>query len=237
MLKVLLVEDSPIALSILKRMIDSDPDMTVVGTARTGQDALTMLPKLKPNIICTDLFMPKMDGLEFTQQVMANQPTPILVISAGVGTEDKNNVFTLLEAGAVDVFPKPSGGQIEDYEAQKDKLLQKIRVLAGVKVFTKRNRGIQLPSKKKEALPMPPAGNRLPPRLSKPVEMVAIGASTGGPQAFQEVLSMLPINFPVPILCVQHISQGFLAGFIAWLNDSCAIDIQIAKTGEKPQAG
>lgn len=235
MIKVLLVEDSPIALSILKRMIDSDPDMTVVGTARTGQDALEMLPRLKPNIICTDLFMPKMDGLEFTQQVMANQPTPILVISAGVGVENKNNVFTLLEAGAVDVFPKPSSGQIEDYEAQKDKLLQKIRVLAGVKVFTKKHRGIQLPSKKKEPLPMPPAGNRLPPRLSQPVEIVAIGASTGGPQAFQEILSMIPVNFPVPILCVQHISQGFLDGFIAWLNDSCAINIQIAKTGEKPQ--
>ena len=235
MLKVLLVEDSPIALTILKRMIDSDPGMQVVGTARTGQDALDLLPKLKPNIICTDLFMPRMDGLELTQQVMATQPTPILVISAAVGAEDKNNVFSLLEAGAVDVFPKPGSGQLEDYEAQKDKLLQKIRVLAGVKVFTKENKGIQLPAKKKEALPMPPAASRLPPRLTRPVEIVAIGASTGGPQAFQEILSLIPANFPVPILCVQHISQGFLDGFIHWLDDSCAISIQIAKTGEKPQ--
>ena len=235
MLKVLLVEDSPIALTILKRMIDSDPGMQVVGTARTGQDALELLPKLKPNIICTDLFMPRMDGLEFTQQVMATQPTPILVISAAVGVEDKNNVFSLLEAGAVDVFPKPGSGQLEDYEAQKDKLLQKIRVLAGVKVFTKKNKGIQLPAKKKEALAMPPAANRLPPRLTRPVDIMAIGASTGGPQAFQEILSLIPANFPVPILCVQHISQGFLDGFIHWLDDSCAIAIQIAKTGEKPQ--
>ncbi|MFM7578772.1 MAG: CheB methylesterase domain-containing protein, partial [Microcystaceae cyanobacterium] len=64
-----------------------------------------------------------------------------------------------------------------------------------------------------------------------------MGASTGGPQALQEIFSVFPKHLPVPILCVQHISQGFLSGFIAWLNDSCAIDIQIAKTGEKPQAG
>ncbi|MEB3160594.1 MAG: chemotaxis-specific protein-glutamate methyltransferase CheB [Synechocystis sp.] len=237
MLKVLLVEDSPIARSILQRMIDSDPDMKVVGTARTGQDAMELLPKLKPNIICTDLYMPRMDGLELTQQVMAKQPTPILVISAGVGAEDKKNVFSLLEAGAVDVFPKPGAGQIEDYEAQKDILLQKIRVLAGVKVFTKKYRGLQLPGKKTETLTMPPAGNRVPPRLGKPIELVAIGASTGGPQAFQAVLESIPPTFPVPILCVQHISQGFLDGFIRWLDQSCAISIQIAKTGEKPQAG
>ena len=237
MIKVLLVEDSPIALNVLKRMIDSDPEMRVVGTARTGQDAMGLLPKLKPNMICTDLFMPRMDGLEFTQQVMATQPTPILVISAGVGSEDKNNVFSLLEAGAVDVFPKPSGGQIEDYEAQKDKLLQKIRVLAGVKVFTKRNKGIQLPGKQKEPLTMPPVGNRISPKFTRPIEIVAIGASTGGPQAFQEILAKIPLTFPVPILCVQHISQGFLEGFIRWLDQSCPIPIQIAKTGEKPQAG
>jgi two-component system chemotaxis response regulator CheB len=237
MLKVLLVEDSPIALSILKRMIATDPQMQVVGTARTGQEALELLPKLKPQVICTDLFMPRMDGLELTQQVMASQPTPILVISAGVGAEDKNNVFTLLEAGAVDVFPKPSSGQIEDYEAQTDKLLQKIRVLAGVKVFTKRYRGIQLPGKKKEPLNMPPASSRLPSSHSRAIELVAIGASTGGPQAFQEILSVIPANFPVPILCVQHISPGFLDGFISWLGDSCTLCVQIAKTGEKPQPG
>lgn len=237
MLKVLLVEDSPIALSILKRMISTDPEMQVVGTARTGQEALELLPKLKPQVICTDLFMPRMDGLELTQQVMATQPTPILVISAGVGAEDKNNVFTLLEAGAVDVFPKPSSGQIEDYEAQTDKLLQKIRVLAGVKVFTKRYRGIQLPGKKKEALVMPPVGARLPSSHSRAIELVAIGASTGGPQAFQEILGAIPPNFPAPILCVQHISAGFLDGFINWLGDSCPAPVQVAKTGEKPQSG
>jgi two-component system chemotaxis response regulator CheB len=196
-----------------------------------------MLTRLKPNIICTDLYMPRMDGLEFTQQVMAQYPTPILVISSGVSADDKNNVFSLLEAGAVDIFPKPSSGQIEDYEAQKDKLLRKIRVLAGVKVFTKKYRGLQLPGKAKETLVMPPASARLQPKLSRAVDIVAIGASTGGPQAFLEIFQAIPPSFPVPILCVQHISQGFLDGFINWLDQSCPIPVRIAKTGDKPQAG
>lgn len=235
-IKVLLVEDSPVALTILKRMISTAEDMQIVGTARTGVEALELLPKLKPNIICTDLLMPKMDGLELTQAVMEKSPTPILVISAAVQEEDRSNVFQLLDAGAVDIFPKPRSGQIEDYEAQRDKLLTKIRVLSGVKVFTKRNKGTQLASKTPPpvAIPRTPVAKNALPKF---VRVVAIAASTGGPQAFQEVLGALPANFPVPILCVQHISTGFLDGFIKWLDQNCALNICVAKTGEKPQPG
>ena len=108
--KVLLVEDSPVALEILQRLLTSSPEVKVVGTARNGKEALELIPKVQPAVICTDLHMKEMDGLEFTKQVMAKDPRPILVISTSVQKEDTNTIFRLLEAGAVDIFPKPSTG-------------------------------------------------------------------------------------------------------------------------------
>ncbi|WP_013324329.1 chemotaxis-specific protein-glutamate methyltransferase CheB [Gloeothece verrucosa] len=241
-IKVLLVEDSPVALTVLKRILNEPPLVEVVGTARTGIEALELIPKIKPDVICTDLHMPKMDGLELTQEVMERFPRPILVISISVQDEDRQKVFKLLQAGAVDVFPKPRSGQLEDYEQVKDQLLNKIKVLAGVKVFTKRRKPSYLSDGPNErpprplvatpSLPSPPAS---PPAAT--VKLVVIGASTGGPQALQEIFSHLPSNFPVPILCVQHISEGFLQGFTDWLQNNCALPIEIAKTGKIPQAG
>lgn len=243
MIKVLLVEDSPVAVTILKRIIDSADDLSLVGTARTGVEALELIPKVKPDIICTDLMMPKMNGLELTQKVMETTPKPILVISACVQDEDKNNVFELLNAGAVDVFPKPKGGTLEDYESIRDKLIAKIRVLAGVKVFTKRSgntsSSLKLtdPMFKPISVNTPPIKNDTTIPTNKTIQAVAIAASTGGPQAFQQVLMGIPANFPVPIFCVQHISSGFLQGFIDWLQNYSRLKILIAKTGEKPQVG
>lgn len=135
---VLLVEDSPVALAILQRLLASSPEVKVVGTARNGKDALELIPKVQPAVICTDLHMKEMDGLEFTKQVMANNPRPILVISTSVQKEDTKTIFQLLEAGAVDVFPKPSTGLPSDYERAKRELISKIKVLSGVRVFTRR---------------------------------------------------------------------------------------------------
>ncbi|RMD68108.1 chemotaxis-specific protein-glutamate methyltransferase CheB [Cyanobacterium sp. Dongsha4] len=244
MIKVLLVEDSPVAVTILKRIIDSADDLSLVGTARTGVDALELIPKVKPDIICTDLMMPKMNGLELTQKVMETTPKPILVISACVQDEDKNNVFELLNAGAVDVFPKPKGGTLEDYESIRDKLISKIRILAGVKVFTKRSNNnarsslrLTDPNFKPINLNPSPHQNETNATSPRTIQAVAIAASTGGPQAFQQVLMGIPGNFPVPIFCVQHISSGFLQGFLDWLQNYSQLKIVIAKTGERPQVG
>ncbi|BAQ66041.1 chemotaxis-specific protein-glutamate methyltransferase CheB [Geminocystis sp. NIES-3709] len=236
-IKVLLVEDSPVAVTILKRMINSANDMSLVGTARTGVEALELIPKVKPDVICTDLMMPKMNGLELTRAIMASNPKPILVISACVQDEDKNNVFQLLDAGAVDVFPKPRTGNIEDYELITEKLLTKIRVLSGVKVFTKRSKNTS-PILTNNGIPVKTNlenTNTTSSSFVKGIKVVAIASSTGGPQAFQEVLSQFPANFPVPILCVQHISSGFLDGFINWLKQYCNLPVVVARTGEIPQ--
>ncbi|MBR8827359.1 MAG: chemotaxis-specific protein-glutamate methyltransferase CheB [Gomphosphaeria aponina SAG 52.96 = DSM 107014] len=229
MIKVILVEDSPVALTLLKKLLDSAPDIEVVGCASTGVEALEMIPKVNPDVICTDLHMPKMNGLELTTEVMALYPRPILIISASVQEEDTHHVFQLLEAGAVDIFPKPRAGQPKDYELIKQPLINKIKVLAGVRVFSKPQK-YATPVKKE--VPFMPTS-----MVSSKIKMVAIGASTGGPQALQEIFSKLPVNFPVPIICVQHISEGFLQGLIDWLTSVCKLKLVIAQSGVIPQPG
>lgn len=248
-IKVLLVEDSPIATVILKRIIESAPDLSLVGTARTGVDALRLIPKVQPDIICTDLHMPQMNGLELTKEVMDKYPRPILVISASVQEkDDMHNIFKLLEAGALDVFPKPKAGHPEDYELIKQPLLTRIRVLSGIKVFRKPRRDTpsDIPSRgflgksKIESKPPkvePSKTTRTYSSFLTSTKIIAIGASTGGPQALQEILTNLPSDFPVPIICIQHISQGFLKGLVDWLRVECTLPIEIATQGNTPQPG
>jgi two-component system, chemotaxis family, protein-glutamate methylesterase/glutaminase len=132
--KVLIVEDSPVAMEVLQRLFKSSPEIEIVGVARNGQEALAMIPRTNPTVICTDFHMDIMDGLELTKQVMANYPRPVLVLSNSVKSDDTKNVFALLQAGASDIFPKPVGGEYAEYEAIKTKILSKIKLLSGMKV-------------------------------------------------------------------------------------------------------
>ncbi len=285
-IRVLLVEDSPVAIIILKRILNSSPDIEVVGTARTGVEGLKMIPLVEPHVICTDLHMPQMNGLEFTEQVMSNCPKPILVISASVQPENKENVFELLAAGAIDVFPKPRAGINADYEFIKQELITKVRVLSGVSVFTLRRKRnispIQTPTTPVKPVPISTENQSFSPEqksflpklittvnptvsptvtpaatparakqisvtpsskddrstfLTQRYRIVTIGASTGGPQALQTILGQLPATFSVPVVCIQHISQGFLQGLVDWLGRECRLPVRIAPAGEVPQPG
>ncbi|MEB3182457.1 MAG: chemotaxis protein CheB [Nostocaceae cyanobacterium] len=234
--KVVLVEDSPVALEILQRLLDSSPEVAVVGTARNGQEALDVITTTKPDVICTDLMMENMDGLELTQHVMASDPRPILVISNFVQKTDVDNVFRLLQAGAVDVFPKPTTGSPTDYERLKAALVTKIKVLSGMRVTAKQQSQFQnLSVKPIKSEPF----NTVPliTNLTSHIRVIAIGASTGGMQAIQHILQQLPMNFPLPILCTLHVSEGMLPGLVSWLSDTCSVRVKIAEPGETPLPG
>lgn len=226
MIRVLLVDDSPLVLNILQRLLSRSPEIQVAGTATNGKEALDLLPALNPDVICTDLHMPVMNGLDLTREVMARFPRPILVVSISV-EEGSPNVFRLLEAGAVDVFPKPRAIQEADFDKVAYELASKIRILAGVKVFRrnaeKRNTAIATPIR--------------PTYSQTPLRIVVIGASTGGPQALLKILTHLPADFQLPIVCVQHIGYGFLSGLVTWLADACALSVRNAHQGEIPLAG
>jgi two-component system chemotaxis response regulator CheB len=225
-IRVLLVDDSPVALAVLRRMLAGAPGLEVVGTARHGQEALELIPQLRPTMICTDYHMPVMDCLEFIRQVMASFPRPILVISSVVGGEDPEKVFALLEAGAVDVFPKPRGGA--EAEEAAGRLVSKVKLVAGVFVCRRPLKGVPIPERSRGFVGA---------KSNVPVRIIAIGASTGGPQALQAILPRLPARFPVPVLCVQHISRGFLPGLVDWLAAQCRVKVRVARAGELLQPG
>lgn len=231
-IRVLIVEDSFIFQTVLKNIFRTSPEIEVVGTASNGIEGLALIPQLDPDVICTDFHMPKMDGLEFTKQVMAHYPRPILVISISVQTEQRHRIFELLEAGAVDIFPKPRSSVDPDAQINQLRLINKIKILAGVKVFRKRTPQASL---KSEFAPntLQPA----PLNATAKTKIIAIGTSTGGPQALQTIFASLPASFSVPIVCVQHISHGFLDGLIQWLSLTSALPIKIASSGITPQPG
>lgn len=255
-IRVLLVEDSPVVLTILKRLLNSVPDIEVVGTAHNGQQALELIPDLRPSVICTDYHMPQMNGLELIQHVMSRFPCPILVISTSVNPkENEANVFKLLAAGAVDIFPKPQVNSTSDYELLQHELINKIKVLSGVKVFTRHpfkveERRQKIEEKRQQAeerlekvratsqpSTYSPASPSLMAHGWPHPKAIAIGASTGGPQALHTILTQLPKNLSVPVFCVQHISEGFLQGLVTWLAAECPLPIKIARPGELPLPG
>ncbi|NET16226.1 MAG: chemotaxis-specific protein-glutamate methyltransferase CheB [Okeania sp. SIO1H6] len=251
-IKILIVDDSPVALIVLKRIFAVSPEIEIVGTAKNGLEALKLIPQVQPDVICTDLHMAFMNGLEFTREVMQKYPRPILVISNSVQKYDTQNVFKLLEAGAVDVLPKPETGLTSDYEITQQELINKIKILSGVKVFTQYRRNINRVKQENQPkifvqnrkdklvnIPIVSTKKTIPKYslASKKIKVVAIGASTGGPQALKTIFQNLPANLSVPIICVQHISKGFLTGLINWLAHECQLPVKIASYGELPQAG
>ncbi len=236
-IRLLLVEDSPVALAVLKRMLSSATDIEVVGTAHNGKEALRLIPEVNPHVICTDIHMPKMNGVDFTREVMSRFPLPILVISVSVHNDDSKNIFDVLKAGAIDVFPKPRAGLKSDSSHLTDELIKKIRILSGV-----------MPIRKHKKKPAASVSNRekTAEKSVKSVSsficqetpsIIAVGASTGGPQTIHTILKDLPLNYKIPLICVQHISEGFLQGLIDWLSLQCKLKVVIASEGEKPMPG
>jgi two-component system chemotaxis response regulator CheB len=221
--RVLLVDDSPIALRILMKILAREKDIEVVGSASDGRQALKMIASLNPAVVCTDFHMPGMDGLALVQNIMEFHPRPILVVSVSV-QPGSTNVFKLLDAGALDIVTKPRLEQESIYGGIASELASKIRILAGVHVFRKKHT----------------AATQLLSQIdsnTKQYRVLVIGASTGGPQALQTILSQLPASFPLPIICIQHISDGFLHNLVSWLGENCALKCQVAQAGMPPLPG
>jgi len=224
------VDDSPLAVELIRRMLANAPDIHIAGVAGNGVEALALIEQLHPDVICTDLHMPVMDGLALTHEVMATQPLPILVLSVSVQAEQGRNIFAMLEAGALDILAKPRGGTEDNIGVIGKDLITKIRILSGVKVIGRR--------KTARAATSIPAVPPLPLGVAAgKLRIIGIGASTGGPQAFEGILRQLPADFALPLLCVQHIAQGFMQGLVDWLAGSCRIRVCTAQEGAEPQAG
>jgi two-component system, chemotaxis family, protein-glutamate methylesterase/glutaminase len=227
MIRVVVAEDSVTARALLVQLFESDPDFKVVGEARDGVQALQLTKALRPDVVTMDLSMPRMDGLEATRSIMVEVPTPIVVVSATLEPDDVATSMRAIRAGALTALPKPPGPLAPDGAAARARFLATVRAMASVKVVGHRlNSMVRLPANAKlgaaaHVAPYPPAR----------VHLVALAASTGGPGALRNILDALPYDFPVPVLVVQHLSAGFLDGFVQYLATSCRLQVQIAQEG------
>jgi two-component system chemotaxis response regulator CheB len=225
---VLIVDDSPIAILLLKRILARAADIEVVGSAQDGREGLRLIDQLNPQVVCTDLHMPVMDGLELTRAIMRAFPRPVLVVSVSV-YKDSPSAFRLLEAGALDVVAKPRQENEVNFQDIAAELISKVRILAGVKVFRH--------ARPERTLASPTLALQALDGLAAPVKVVTVGASTGGPPVLQTILSHLPRDFSLPVVVVQHISKGFLSNLVSWLGGSCSLRVSIAQAGELPYGG
>jgi two-component system chemotaxis response regulator CheB len=217
-IRVLIVEDSAVVQEHLRRIISSDPRLTVAGIAGSGEEALEQIERLAPDVISMDIHLPGMQGLEATRQIMARQPTPIVVVS-GVGRHDVNLTMEALKAGAVSVVEKPVASTHEGYQALAGELCTQLAIMSEVKVVRQRSSGRL---------------RTLPPRLPAPTNdqtfrILGIAASTGGPAALMQVLTGLGRDFPMPVVIVQHMTPGFMEGFADWLAGVCPLPVSIVQ--------
>ncbi len=233
MVNVLVVEDSPVVREFLVYVLNSDPEIRVVGTATDGEEAIDAAREMKPDVITMDIHMPRMNGFEATRRIMETCPVPIVIVSGTSTGDEMTTTFRALEMGALAVVQRPNGVGHARHEATAKELVQTVKLMSEVKV-------VKRWARQRDATVVPRSSpvkemdiGRAPARI----ELIAIGASTGGPQALHAVLSGLPRDFPAPVVIVQHIAVGFLQGLVEWLAGSCALPVHIAKHGEALQPG
>ncbi len=221
-IRVLLVDDSRLVRDMIREILESDPDIVVVGEAANGREAIDKVALLKPDIVTMDIEMPVMGGLEAIERIIADNPVPILVVTALTGVR---TAFSAVSKGALDVIEKPD----ISLENVRD-LIKKVRLLAGVDISS------HLLTMKR------PSGavgvnNRLTQKGGAKGGIIAIASSTGGPQAINNILSRLPAEFPVPIVITQHIGEGFTQGMVDWLNSGTPLTVHVAGNGDYLAAG
>jgi len=226
-IRVLVVEDSLTVRRKLVEVLGSDETFEVVGEAADGAQAIALCQSLRPDVLTMDMMLPNMNGLAATEYIMAHCPTPILIVSASSNRGEVLTTYDALAAGAVDVCEKPTGNA--EPGTWERAFLTSVRIVSRVRVITHPRARLFGLSQPREL--DPPAGS-FPPNGSGTIDLIAVGASTGGPAALVELFSSLPSRFALPILVVMHISAAFAPSFEEWLRSQVGRSTQFAKDGE-----
>lgn len=221
-IELLIVDDSPIACKLLKFVAESDPSIKVIGCCSNGLEAIEFLKKGTPDVILMDIHMPILDGFETTRRIMASRPIPIIICSADYNKNDTVKSFQALEAGALAILEKPPAPAHKGFEAAVKSFVDIIKTVSDVKLITRKVTPTPYIAPQKKELPIPEAT----------FEAIAIGASLGGPQALQTILSMLKAPLSVPVFIAQHIASDFAEGLAVWLKGATGFDCVVPKEGE-----
>ncbi|HZN95656.1 MAG TPA: chemotaxis-specific protein-glutamate methyltransferase CheB [Myxococcales bacterium] len=227
---VLVVDDSPICRQLICEALAKDPDMEIVGTAANGYEAVSLSARLRPNVITMDVDMPVMDGLTAVENIMADNPTPILVLTADPRHQAPELTCKALEIGALALQVKPS----LDAGPEAWNLAHEVKLLSSVRVIR------HLRGAAKKRLSLPPevsSAQQAAAFSSSPVGLVAIVASTGGPQIIHRMLSEMPEDFPAPIAIVQHINASFAESLAGWLAAASKLKVKLARDGDSLMPG
>ena len=219
--KVLVVEDSPVVRDLISHILTSAPGIRVIATAATGETAIEAAARLKPDLITMDVNLPGIDGYEATRQIMETCPVPIIIVSASYNPGDLGKTFRMVEAGALAILAPPVGIGHPEFRTRADELIRTVKLMSEIKVVRR----------------WPKAPAKLPriamKQTSNRIEVVALGASTGGPVVLKQILAGLDADFPAPVLMVQHMSPGFVTGLAEWLQQSARFPVQVAQHQEQ----
>lgn len=216
MITVLIVDDSLVVRRQLAHILESDPEIEVIGEAENGRAALEFLERERPHVVTMDIHMPVMNGLLATRLIMERDPLPIIIVTASWEPYEVSMTFKAVEAGALSLLEKPQGPGSPGSEESSRELITTVKMAAGVRVRRLRPRAIPVKT--------PP----LPLEERRQIRIIGLGASTGGPPAIRDFLTSLPPTFSLPILVVQHMALGFMKGFTEWLNLSTPFSVELA---------
>lgn len=234
-IKVLIVDDSALMRSMLSEVINSAPDLDVVGVAPDPIVAREMIKTLNPDVLTLDIEMPRMDGLDFLARLMRLRPMPVVMISS-LTQRGSEATLHALELGAVDFVRKPTFDSPTGIESYRVEICEKVRAAYGARLHVPLNTGN--PVKPVQTETFGGASSHLPglPERVLREKLVLIGASTGGTEAIKEVLCSMPKQMPA-VLLVQHMPEMFTASFAKRLDGLCALRVKEAEHGEKVEPG
>ncbi|MBB5021426.1 protein-glutamate methylesterase/protein-glutamine glutaminase [Desulfurispira natronophila] len=242
LIRVLVVDDSAFMRKMITTMLEKDPAIKVIGTAKNGRDAIDLVGELKPNIVTMDIEMPIMDGLSALEAIMEKSPVPVIMVSS-LTTEGAEATLRALDLGALDFIAKQTSFVSTDIVKIEQELIQKVKMFAR-KSTPERYRLHRPASEQRTPVTSKPVQRSVSPppsapsaRRSSKAKVVAIGTSTGGPPALQAVLTKLPKTTPVPILIVQHMPPAFTGPLAKRLDSLCAIDVKEAVSGDRVKSG
>jgi len=224
-IRILVVEDSVTVRRYLCDVLATDRELEVVGEAADGKQAIELCQTLRPDVVTMDMMLPVMTGLGATEYIMAHCPTPILIVSSSTNRGELFKTYEALAAGALEVLEKPQGDETD--AAWERKFIATVKLISRIRVITHPRARLGT------------FGRAQAPRFEGPAlsgqrhrQVIALGASTGGPGAIVDILRALPASFPLPLLLVLHIAEPFGAAFADWLDGQTAHRVSYARDGD-----